>query len=476
MLDPEDWQRFRAASHAALDDALDFLQTVRDRPTWQPVPAEVRERFAAPLPVEPTPFEDVYREFARSVFPYPTGNVHPRFFGWVHGSGTPSGAVAELLAATMNANVGGRDHAAVYVERQVIAWVRELFGFSQEASGVLTVGSSTANLIAVLAARTRALGPGSRERGLDSRDGRLIGYATTATHSCVRRAFEISGLGSDSLRVLETGPDHRLDCDRLRRAIGKDRAEGLRPFLLVANAGTVDIGAIDPLQEAADIAERERLWFHVDGAFGAAAILVPDVADRLKGIERADSIAFDFHKWFHAPYDAGCILIRDEREHRATLASSAPYLTRMNRGTAGGQPWFTDFTIDLSRGFRALKVWFTLKEQGIRRLGDAVAANIRQARRLEALVAADPDFELLAPVQLNIVCFRYRPAGVPEGRLNELNDELVVRLQESGIAVVSSTTLDGRRAIRVSITNQRTRDDDMEVLLDALRRLGPTCR
>jgi glutamate/tyrosine decarboxylase-like PLP-dependent enzyme len=471
ILDPKDWKAFRALSHAALDDAIDYLQNVRERPVWQEVPPDVRERLSAPLPLDPEPLEDVYREFVRDVMPYPTGNIHPRFFGWVHGSGTASGMLAEMLAAAMNSNVGGRNHGAVYVERQVVGWFRELFGFPAEASGVLTVGTSAANLIAVLVARTRALGGTVREDGLFGVE-RLVGYASSATHGCVRRAFEIAGLGSASLRVLPTDSLFRLDPADVARAVAEDRARGLRPFLLVGNAGTVDVGAIDPLDALADIAARENLWFHVDGAFGATAILAPSLAPRLRGIERADSIAFDFHKWLHAPYDAGCVLVRDGELHRSSFASSPSYLTRMPRGLASATPWFTDFTIDLSRGFRALKIWFLIKEQGARAIGAAIEENVRQARLLGDAVDADACFELLAPVQLNIVCFRYRAPGQDDGELDRFNDELVVRLQESGIAVTSSTNVGGRRAIRVNITNHRTRDEDLTILLDALKRLA----
>jgi aromatic-L-amino-acid decarboxylase len=471
ILDPKDWNAFRALSHAALDDAIDYLENVRERPVWQEVPDDVRERLSSPMPIDPTPLGDVYGEFVRDVLPYPTGNIHPRFFGWVHGSGTPSGALAELLAATMNSNVGGRNHGAVYVERQVIGWFRDLFGMPPEASGVLTVGTSAANFLAVLVARTRALGPSVREHGLFGAE-RLVGYASSATHGCIGRAFEMAGLGSASLRVLSADSLHRLDPGEVARAVAEDRARSLRPFLIVGNAGTVDVGAIDPLDELADLAARENMWFHVDGAFGAAAILAPNLAPLLRGIERADSIAFDFHKWLHAPYDAGCILVRDGELHRATFAWTPSYLMRMPRGPASGAPWFTDFTMDLSRGFRALKIWFLMKEQGARAIGAAIEENVRQARALGDAIDSDDRLELLAPVQLNVVCFRYRVPGMSDGELDRFNDELVLRLQESGIAVTSSTNVGSRRAIRVNITNHRTRDEDLAILVDALKRLA----
>jgi glutamate/tyrosine decarboxylase-like PLP-dependent enzyme len=390
----------------------------------------------------------------------------------VQGAGTPTGVVAELLAATMNPNVGGRNHGAVFVERAVLRWFCELFGFPQSASGVLTVGASAANLIAVLVARTRVLGPQVREQGVTREGGRLIGYASSATHSCVRRAFEVSGLGSGSLRILPTDSLHRVDPGALARAVSEDRDAGNRPFMLVGNAGTVDVGAIDPLDELAEFAAREGLWYHVDGALGAPAMLAPSLASRFRGIERADSIAFDFHKWLQVPYDAGALLVREGELHRETFASTPSYLTRMPRGLASAQPWFTDFTIDLSRGFRALKIWFTIKEHGSSGLGAAIEANVRQARLLGDLIDADRDFELLAPVQLNIVCFRYRRAGLDEDELDRFNDELVIQLQESGEAVASSTTVGTHRAIRICIINHRTTDEDLVYTLDTIKRIA----
>jgi aromatic-L-amino-acid/L-tryptophan decarboxylase len=472
VLDPKDWPAFRRFSHTALDDALDYLEHIRDDAVWREMPENVQSRLQEPMPLEPAALDDVYRTFVESILPYASGNTHPRFFGWVQGAGTPTGVIAELLAATMNPNVGGRNHGAVYVERAVLRWFCELFGLPETASGVLTVGASSANLIAVLVARTRALGASVRKHGVTRDGGRLIGYASSATHSCVRRAFEVSGLGSGSLRVLPTDSLHRVDPGALARAVSEDRAAGNRPFMVVGNAGTVDVGAIDPLDELADLAQREGLWYHVDGALGAPALLSGDLAPRFLGIERADSIAFDFHKWLQVPYDAGCLLVRDGTLHRETFASTPNYLTRMPRGLASAHPWFTDFTIDLSRGFRALKIWFTMKQFGARGIGAAIQANVRQARLLGDLIDADRDLELLAPVQLNIVCFRYRRNDLDEDTLDRFNDELVIALQESGEAVASSTTVGTHRAIRMCILNHRTTDADLAYTLDAIKRLA----
>lgn len=472
MLDPADWERFRADAHRALDDAIDYMRDVRERRVWTPLPDAVKERLSEAMPLDPAPFADVYAEFTQTILPYATGNIHPRWWGWVHGSGTPSGAIADMLAGAMNSNVGGRDHGAVYVEREVIGWFHALFGWPRSASGLLAIGTSAANLAAVLVARTKALGTAVREHGLDPQNARLTGYVSAATHACVRKAFEIAGIGSANLRVLPVDSDHRIDPGELSRAIALDRAQGLRPFFIVGNAGTVDVGAIDPLDALADLAQREQIWFHVDGAFGATAYLSERLRPKLYGIERADSIAFDFHKWLHVPYDAGCVLVRDGEMHRATFASEGPYITRMTRGIAAGEPWFTDYGPDLSRGFRALKVWFTLKEHGARKLASAIEINCDQAQRLAARLQNDPDFELVAGVELQIVCFRPRvAAGLDDATLDRVTDESVIRLQESGVAVISSTTIFGKRAMRVCITNHRTEERDLEVMLEELRRI-----
>ncbi|MBV8727268.1 MAG: aminotransferase class V-fold PLP-dependent enzyme [Candidatus Eremiobacteraeota bacterium] len=465
MLDPSDWNDFRADCHRAVDSLVDYLAGIGDRPVWQRVPQEVKEALHEPLPTDGMPFGNVYDRFKQLILPYPTGNISPRFFGWVHGSGTAVGALADFAASTMNSNVGGRDHGAVYVERQVIAWFCELFGFGEGASGILLSGTSLANFVAILVARTARMGHDVRERGLDQRTQTLVGYASAATHSCVRKAFEMAGLGSAALRVLPIDAEHRIDLEALEAAIERDETHGLLPFIIVGSAGTVDVGAFDPLEKLAAIAKAHKLWFHVDGAFGAMTMLSDRLRDRVRGIEQADSIAFDFHKWLHVPYDAACVLVRDGAMHRQTFASEGPYITRMERGLAAGEPWFADYGPDLSRSFRALKIWFTLKHFGTHRLARAIERNCEQAQLLGKLIEESADFELAAPVGLNIVCFRRRGSAQSQ---DAVNDEIAIKVQLSGRAVISSTTVGGRRALRACFTNQRTTEKDVHELFDAV--------
>ncbi|QOZ44174.1 cytochrome D ubiquinol oxidase subunit I [Bradyrhizobium sp. CCBAU 53340] len=464
-LDPQDWSEFRALAHRMLDEAIDGIANVRARPVWQPIPDEVRAAVRTDLPREATDLAEVYREFSEHVAPHATGNVHPGFMGWVHGGGTAVGMVAEMLAAGLNANLGGRDHMPIEVERQIVEWMRGLFGFPQGASGIFVTGTSMANLMAVLVARTNALGTMVRQHGIGNDGALLTAYASKAAHGCISRAMDIAGFGTDALRKIDVDAEHRIDVAALRAQIAADREVGFKPFLVTASAGTVDIGAIDDLKAIAELCREEGVWFHVDGAFGALAILSPELAPLLEGIGLADSIALDFHKWGQVPYDAGFLLVRDGERHRQAFAHPAAYLSREARGLAAGAVWPCDLGPDLSRGFRALKTWFTLKTFGTDRLGAVIARSCALAKYLETRVLADPRLELLAPVNLNIVCFRYR-AG------DAVNREIVADVQESGIAAPSSTTLDGKFAIRAAIVNHRTAETDIDALVAAVLEFG----
>jgi aromatic-L-amino-acid decarboxylase len=428
-LDPQNWDDIRALGHRMLDDMIDYAADIRDRPVWTPIPDDVRARFQADLPRDPCDLGKVYREFTDFIVPYATGNVHPGFMGWVHGGGTAVGMLAEMLAAGLNANLGGRDHIPIEVERQIVEWTRSMFGFPAGASGLFVTGTSMANLMAVLVARTAALGQTVRQHGLSDDGALLTAYTSTAAHGCISRAMDIAGFGSDALRCIGVDGRHRIDVAALRARIALDRAAGLKPFLVVGSAGTVDIGAIDDLQALRALCREEKLWFHVDGAYGALGILSPALAPHLAGIEHADSIALDFHKWGQVPYDAGFLMVRDGRQHRETFSAPAAYLRRETRGLAAGSPWPCDLGPDLSRGFRALKTWFTLKTYGTEKLGAMIGRSCALAGYLEARIAAEPRLELLAPVQLNIVCFRYRAADP-----DKVNRNIVIDIQESGIA------------------------------------------
>jgi len=475
-LDPDDWSHYRDVSHRVLDELLDYLQGVSRRPVWRPVPSEVKARLREEAPRAPLPAEAVWEAVRELILPYPTGNIHPRFWGWVHGTGTVGGVLAEMIAATMNSNLGGREHAPVYVERQVIEWCRDVFGFPAGASGLLLTGTSMATVVGLSVARNGASGVDVRRHGVAAVGRPLVAYTSAEAHVSVRKALELLGLGSDALHLVPVGPDFRMDVDALRRALAADRAAGRQPFCVVGTAGTVNTGAVDDLSALADLCAAEGLWFHVDGAFGAMTALSAALRPRLAGIERADSLAFDFHKWLHAPYAAGCLLVRDGARHREAFSVHQSYLTSHERGLAGGSPWFCDYGPDLSRGFAALKVWFTIKEQGLDRLGAMVEKNCRQAAYLAERAAADGRLELMAPVSLNVVCFRYVRPGADAAWLNRVNEEIIYQLHESGVAAPSSTRVRGALAIRVCLTNHRTRRPDLDALVDAVCAAGDRAR
>ena len=466
-LDPQNWDDIRAQGHRMLDDMIDYAANIRERPVWTPIPDAVRERFHEKLPHQPCDLGKVYREFTDFIAPYATGNVHPGFMGWVHGGGTAVGMLAEMLAAGLNANLGGRDHIPIEVERQVVEWMGSIFGFPSEASGIFVTGTSMANLMAVLVARTAALGQSVRRRGLGDEGALLTAYTSTAAHGCIAKAMDLAGFGSAALRCIEVDRSHRIDVAALRARIAADRNAGLKPFLVVGTAGTVDIGAIDDLAALSTLCREEGLWFHVDGAYGALGILSPLLAPRLAGLENADSIALDFHKWGQVPYDAGFLIVRDGQQHRETFAAPAAYLRRETRGLAAGSCWPCDLGPDLSRGFRALKTWFTLKTFGLEKLGAMITRTCTLAKYLEQRILAEPRLELLAPVELNIVCFRYRAADA-----NRVNGGIVIAIQESGIAAPSTTLLDGELAIRAAIVNHRTDTCDIDALISAVLEFG----
>ncbi len=468
-LDPSDWEAFRTQAHRMLDDIVDYTKNIRERPVWQSIPDEVRARFRSSLPVGPSSLTEVHQEFLNYILPFAVGNVHPGFMGWVHGGGTPVGMLAEMLTAGLNANVGGRDQVPVEVERQIVQWMQGIFGFPETAMGLFVTGTSMANFIAVVTARDAELGCEARRQGVAAKSKRLTAYGSTSVHGSVGKAMDLCGVGSDALRLVPTRDRRRMDLTALKDSIKKDREAGLNPFLIVGTAGTADTGAIDDLAGLAAIARREKLWFHVDGAYGALAMLAPDLAPRLLGIEQADSLAFDFHKWGQVPYDAGFILVRDGARQRSAFAVSSPYLSREMRGLAAGPPWPCDYGPELSRNFRALKTWFTLKVYGTEAMGSSISRTCALARYLEHRIANTPELELLAPVELNIVCFRYR-AVEPD----RVNAKIVADLQESGRVAPSTTVIDGRLAIRAAIVNHRASQAEIDALLQMTLALGRT--
>jgi aromatic-L-amino-acid/L-tryptophan decarboxylase len=477
---PAEWSAFRSLAHQMVDDMLDHLSTLDTQPAWRPIPDEVRSRFRAPVPMDGSGPEAAYRDFLDLVLPYPNGNLHPRYWGWVQGNGTPLGMMADMLASGLNPHLAGFNQTPALVEHQVIAWLAELMGLPSASSGLLVTGGSMANVLGLTVARYAALeaaGHDVRERGLQSgSDGRspprLACYGSAETHGWARKAVELLGLGNGAFRRIETDAEYRVDLRALERAVAADRAAGVLPCCVIGSAGTVNTGATDDLTALADFCRSERIWLHVDGAFGALLRLSQSLRGMVAGIERADSLAFDLHKWGYLPFECACVLVRNAEVHHATFATTASYLRETERGViAGGLP-FAERGLDLTRSFKALKVWLSFKAHGVRAFGRLIEQNVQQARHLQALVESHPELELLAPVALNVVCFRYAPAAVDPGVLNALNEEILLRVQETGVAVPSATLLQGRYAIRCANVNHRTRLADFDALVEAVVRIG----
>ncbi len=475
-LDPKDWEAMRKLGHKMIDDAIKYIETVGERPVWQHVPEQVKAHFSKPVPQLPQSPEEIYEEFVEKVLPYPIGNIHPRFWGWILGTGTVMGAFSELLAATMNTNTGGgSNHIANHVEKQVIEWIKEMLDYPPSASGVLTSGCSAANIIGLTVARNAKADFDLRYKGLQCAKQRMVLYASQEIHSSIQKAVELLGLGSEALRRLPVNDHFQIDLKTLEATILEDREKGYMPFCVIGAAGTTNTGSIDDLNALADLCKQENLWLHVDGAFGAWVALTPAARDKVAGIERADSLALDLHKWMYMPYEIGCILVRDEEQHRKAFSLTPDYLAHGEGvlGLTGGDlPWFSDYSFQLSRGFRALKAWMCLKEHGSLKYARIIQQNIDQTLYLEELVKASPELELSAPVMLNIVCFRYVDFALSDAELDELNKQIEVELQEQGVAVLSGTIINGRHVLRAANTNHRSRREDFEVLVKEVIRIG----
>ncbi len=475
-LDPEDWDAVRILGHRMVDDMLDYLAELDERPAWQPAPESVKSHFNAPVPLEGQEIEQIYQEFLEYVHPFPIGNLHPRFWGWVFGTGTVMGAFAEFLAAVMNTNAGDIDHhSANHVEKQVLAWIKEMIGYPTNASGLLTSGCSAASLVGLTVARNAMAKFDLRKEGVNAAESKMVLYASQEIHSSIQKAVEILGLGTDSLRKVPVDENFKINLNVIQERIYEDRQQGFQPFCVVGAAGTTNTGAVDDLHGLADLCQREKLWLHIDAAFGAWAALAPGAKDLVRGMERADSLALDLHKWMYMQYEIGCILVRHPDQHKQAFFLRPDYLARVEGGrgmTGGDLPWLTDYGYQLSRRFNALKAWMSIKEYGSRKYGRLIQQNIDQAQYLAQLVQEHQSLQLLAPVPLNVVCFRYIHEGLDDSELDLLNQKILVELQESGLAVLSGTRIQGNYALHMAHTNHRSRWEDFDMLVEEIVKLG----
>ncbi|WP_299133859.1 aminotransferase class V-fold PLP-dependent enzyme [uncultured Tenacibaculum sp.] len=470
-LDPENWEEMRELGHQMIDDMISFLKKIHLEPSWKEIPKDTKAYFKEDLPVEPQNSKKVYQDFKRYILPYHKGNIHPRFFAWVQGSGTLMGAYSEMLAAVMNPNVTIGEHAAMYVDEQVVKWCKQMLNYPNSSSGILLSGGSMANITGLTVARN-AHSNLIREHGIQKNSKKLVVYCSEETHSCITKAAEIIGIGNKFVRKIKTNSEYEMDCDKLLEQLLLDIKEGLQPFCIVATTGTVNTGAIDPLEDIYNICKKYNLWLHIDGAYGALAKLDPNIAPKLKYIELADSVAFDLHKWLHVPYELGCLLVKDADTHRSTFAITPNYLLQTGRGLAGGLDAINNYGFELSRSFKALKVWMSLKETGIKKHAQLISKNNEQAKYLESKILKSNELEILAPVTMSIVCFRYFNKKLSMEKINKLNEEIIIQLQEKGIASPSSTILNDKYCIRVCIVNHKTKKEDLDFLISGVIQLG----
>jgi len=468
MLDPSA-DEIRNWGNSVIQLMTNYFGDLRDHKVYGRMSSrEIRGRLDSALPTHGTDFEDLLKVFRETIIPFSRQNAHPRMFGYVQSPGTALAAFADLLASTLNANltVWRSAPAPVELERLTIDWVRQILGFNAEAGGLLVSGGSMANLAAIATAR----------QAKNRSSARLRMYASSETHFSIAKAAALLGIGRENVRHVPVDKHFKIRTDDLVAKINADVEAGYVPFCVVANAGTVNTGAVDPLAEIREVANRFQLWMHVDGSYGAFALLAESARKLFEGIEQADSIALDPHKWLYLPVDVGCIIYRAPEIARATFSHEAEY-TRVIGEEADEAFAFWDYGPELSRRFRALKVWMLLKGVGLDSLGEAIESNLVCARYLESMVRASDDFEMVAPVELSIFCFRHVPSHLrsesPQA-IDDFNERLLIALQRDGSSYLSNTTLGGRFALRGCVLNYRTTLRDMKILLDDLRRVAKT--
>jgi aromatic-L-amino-acid decarboxylase len=462
-----------ALGRAALAWCLDYFNATRETPIYPAISADALRALAGePLPRDPELPERVMEQFA-ALAALGRKNGHPRMFGYVQSSGSFAGAVGDFLASALNQNVTSWRSApsATTIERQTIGWLASMLGLPSSTAGLFVSGGSAANFAALATALRASTREDINQRGVAALGLAPVIYAASTVHMSIPKAAAMLGIGRDAVRTIPVDTNFQMDVDALDRALSEDRAAGRLPISVVASAGDVNTGAIDPLDRIADICARQSVWFHVDAAYGGFAALAPSVKEQFRGLARADSVALDPHKWLYAPVDVGCLLVRDYASLHRTFSHGAAYVDVVADEHMSDFA-FWDYGPELSRRFRALKVWFALKLHGVHAIAAAIESNIQVARQLADAIDASDDFERLAPVPLSIVCFRHAPRHVAAQDLDALNRRLMVDVQRDGDAYLSNAVLGGAFALRACIVNYRTAPGDAERVLSAIRRVA----
>jgi glutamate/tyrosine decarboxylase-like PLP-dependent enzyme len=471
-------EEFRRHGYAVIDRLVDFYSRVNDLPVFPTIlPTELVPLFDGPAPEAGEPLEAILADWEQKIVPNSTIQGSPRFLSWVNGGGTQVGALAEALAAGLNPNPGGwrASQAAVVIENQTIRWIADLMGLAPTAGGLFVSGGTMANVAGLQMALRKTATWDIQAEGIQSpnRPGRLTVYmADHEAHVSFKRAVDSLGLGRDAIRGVPSNADFTIDTAALERMLAEDRANGMTPFAIVGHAGSINAGAIDDLDALATIARREQLWFHVDGAIGALGAILPELRHRYRGIERADSVSFDAHKWLGVPYECGCVLVRDAAVLKRSFAISASYLTEDERDELEAFDFFNRGP-QMSRGFRAMKVWMSLRYYGAEGYRQFFRRTIANARYAHALVSAAADFEVLQPEpELYIYSFRYNPGGLTEAELDDLNARIADEVKARQVALVMISRVHGKVVQRFACTNHRTTTADIDAVIEAMREIG----
>ena len=473
-MDPDE---FRAAGHALVERIAGFLASIRTRPVTPGEPPEIVRAAlgAAPLPERGAPAGELLERATSLVLDHSLLNGHPRFLGYITSSAAPIGALGDLLAAAVNPNCGAWELAPIAseIEAQSVRWIAELIGYPPDCGGLLVSGGNMANMVGFLAARRAAGGAEVREHGISGPPWRV--YASAETHTWIQKATDLFGLGTAAIRWIPTGPGLAMDLDALVTQIAADRARGDRPIMVVGTGGSVSTGAIDPLPALAALCREQRLWFHVDGAYGGLAAALPGASADLKGLALADSVAVDPHKWLYAPLEAGCALVRDPERLRAAFSYRPSYYS-MDHGP-GAPITYNEYGPQNSRGFRALKVWLGIQQAGRQGITRMIADDIDLAKALFDRAQEHPELEA-GTLGLSIATFRFVPADLRAQAaesteyLNRLNEALLQRLKTGGETFLSNAVVAGRYLLRACVVNFRTTLEDVEAVPEIVVRAG----
>ncbi len=471
-LDPEHWEETRALGHRMIDDMMDYLQNIRSQSFVMPT-QEAIEGICTPLTLEGEGEEKVYEAFLKNILPYAGSNKSPRFWGAVCGPGSPYGMLAEMLRGGANSVVEGID-VGHYVHRQVIDWVKEMLGYPVQAGGVLVSGGSEANFTALAVARNARAEIDVKSKGVQGVPRKMIIYVSEQGHECLERSVELLGLGNEALRWIPTNDKYQIRLDTLKKTIREDRERGYHPFCVIGCAGTTNVGSFDDLNALADLCKDEGLWFHVDGAFGAWVKLSKTHKHLADGMERADSIAVDLHKWMYMPYGIGCTLVKDKLAHYTTFVygHEAKYLKAGMDLVEQHLDNPHNLAIQLSRGFLSLKAYMLLRAYGKDKYSLLIQQNIDQISYLAELIRKEPQMEIAAPVASNVVCFRYKPEGLGEEELDKLNMAISRDINQASFWMISDTNLRGRFVLRACNVNHRTKREDFDYLVKLVKETG----